>query len=351
MAGSSKFLSASLPPLTEAHIRKSVARGLFPPLSKLVRYAKSKGEVVQREQLKNYVQFYAHLAKLSSKRHTPRRFGSQSFPVYGTCFVDLAYMYPSWKGYNGGCVGFVIAVEASTAGMHVVPIRGKTKRDWAGALTSIIEDSHFSHVRTIISDFEPSLVSRAFRERMAEERDVSFVFLSRKSKSYMAEGMISWTKKAIAKATEMRRREGDPKFRNWVSLLPNIIKTFNERPARGTSFRRKDVDHVNFEKFLNEVFKTRDATMSRNTGTLDADSIGSRKWVSRLFRFSVGERVLVHRKAEGTSAITFFKPSSKGAFSETPRIIHQRVLKRTRDGKLLVPGKVRYIASSDSYVQ
>ena len=91
---------------------------------------------------------------------------------------------------------------------------------------------------------------------------------------------------------------------------------------------------------MNDLFKTDDASMLMNTrGSIDADSIASTKWLKRMFRFEKGEPVLINKKALASiSAEKFDKPSVKGAFAGEPKKIHQRLLKRTSDNAVVVPG-------------
>ena len=331
-------LTSAIPPKTEAFLRESVSKGTFPSLKELKKFARKKGEKVSTEDLANYAQFYVRVAKLSSKKPRPNRWASLGISHYGLVFVDLAYMYQRYKAFNGNHVGFVLGVEAMCHKLAVIPIKNKTKLEWKRAIHEMVDASVFDRVTTLASDQEPAILSRHFRKQLEAEKGVSVVFLTRKNKSFLAETYIHHVKKAIAKATEMRRMESDPDYRNWISLLPAIVKTFNNRYARGTSFKRKDVNASNFHDFLGEMLKTEDPTLLMHTRSIDADRLASRKWIARLFRFDLGQKVLVHRKAIGKTSELFTKPSERGSFSPSPKVIHKRVLKRTADSKFLIPG-------------
>lgn len=180
----------SLPPAVETYIQRNVGQGKFPSLKQLRRVAQSSGSSVTDAELRRYTKYFKHLAQIASKPRRRKGFMTSPLPLLGYVFIDLAFYRPEWKRFNKGKVGFVVAVDASTQQLACVAVKGKTKADWAEAVKAICDTSALSLVRTIVSDMEPALFSRHFRETLARERNVGFVFLKANSKAFLAESKI-----------------------------------------------------------------------------------------------------------------------------------------------------------------
>lgn len=255
-------------------------------------------------------------------------------------FVDLAFYRPEWKKFNNNMVGFVVGVEASTQQLAAVAVKSKKTQEWHRALISIADQSIIDGVKTMVSDQEPAIVSRNFRKNMMKQRGIQFQFLKRKEKSYLAEVMIRWVKTALSKVSE-ERKMGSVDHRRWVDALPNVVNSFNNRKARDTSTLRKNIDRSNYFNFLADVFKVSDPTMLMNSSTVDASNMFSSKWTNRFFRFEMGERVLVSKRASGlyNADQTFPKPSVHGAYLDKVYKVCRRVLKKNRDNSIMIPGE------------
>lgn len=255
-------------------------------------------------------------------------------------FVDLAFYRTEWKGYNNNMVGFVIGVEASTQQLAAVPVRSKKSSEWQRALLAIADESVIDGVRSVVSDQEPAIVSRNFRAEMMKKRGVRFFFLYRKEKSYLAEAMIRWLKTSLSKVSEERKSSGG-NHKRWIDVVPNVVASFNARKARNTKYMRKDIDRNNYFEFLSKVFKVADATLLLNSPTIDAKDLFSKKWTNRFFSYSMGERVLVSKRASGLYKADqkFPKPSVHGSYLDDVFQVCRRVLKKNRDNTILVPGK------------
>ena len=259
---------------------------------------------------------------------------------YGIVFIDLAFYKTEWKRHNGNNVGFVVGVEASTLQLSAVPVRSKKRDEWQRAVETIAEKSAISNVRCFVSDLEPAITSRNFRKEMRDKKGIVFHFLHKKSKSYLAECYIRWIKSALSKVCE-ERKSVNGSYKKWVEVLPQVVASFNQRKVRGTNYVRKDIDRDNYYDFLSKVFKVKDATLLLNAPTIKADKIFSKKWSNRFFRFKLGERVLVSKRASGlyNEDSAFPKPSVHGAFLKGVYVITERLLKKNLDWSMLVPGK------------
>ena len=345
MAPASRIDRNALPEALEAYIRKAVGRGDQPTENDLIRAAKRAGvRPPNRKVLSQYRLYYAHLANLASKRPTPREFATIAIPTLGVVFIDLAFIYPQWKGYNQGCGGFLVAVEASTQQLAAFPMKGKTSDDWRQAVLQVLDESVIPSVKTFVCDREPAVFSKHFRTRLRNERGVEITFLTRRHKSYRAESMIRWVKVALARTVAQRKANDDPNYRRWVETLPNVVKSFNNRKAHDTSFRRADIRTNNYHEYINELFQTSDATLLFNSGNLNADRLFSTKWLQKLFKFDVGDEVLVHRNATRQHGEVFAKASVRGSFLDAPARVVSRWLKRSLK-QFLVPGKYGRLAA------
>lgn len=290
------------------------------------------------KKLREYRLYYAHLANLTSRRARAREFATVPLPILGLVFIDLAFFKPRWSGHNGGHAAFLVAVEASTQQLAAFPMKGKTTDDWRKAVLQVLDESVIPSVKTFVCDREPAVFSKHFRTRLDRERGVDIKFLTRRHKSYRAESMIRWVKVALSKTVNQRLENGDPHYRRWTDTLPTVVKSFNRRPAHGTSFRRSDIRVSNYKAYLNELFQTKDASLLFNTGNLNADRLFSAKWLARLFKFDVGDEVLVHRSATRQHGEAFSKPSVEGSFQPQPARVQSRWLKRSLN-QFMVPGK------------
>lgn len=331
----------ALPEALEEYIRKAVGRGEQPSDQDLLKAAKKAGiPPPPRQKLRDYKLYYAHLANLTSRKARAREFATIPLPILGLVFIDLAFYRPQWAKHNGGHKGFLVAVEASTQQLAAFPMKGKTTDDWRKAVLQVLDESVIPSVKTFVCDREPAVFSKHFRTRLSRERGVDIKFLTRRHKSYRAESMIRWVKVALTKTVNQRVANGDPDFRGWADTLPAVVKSFNRRSAHGTSFRRSDIRLTNYHAYLNELFQTDDSSLLLNTGNLNADRLFSDRWLARLFKFKVGDEVLVHRSATRQHGEAFAKPSVEGSFRQRPARVQSRWLKRSLN-QFLVPGEWR----------
>ena len=119
----------------------------------------------------------------------PRHFMSIFPERLGSIYTDLGF-YPKEKGYNNGFGGFICFVDASTSATHVTLIRNKNKETCDKAIHDILLDSPFPQVNAIFCDFEPSLSSPHFRERMYKLFGLKVHLLSKSTQSHIAENRI-----------------------------------------------------------------------------------------------------------------------------------------------------------------
>ena len=139
--------------------------------------------------------------------------------------------------------------------------------------------------------------------------------------------------------------------KKWYRLLPQVIEGLNNRPARGTSFRRNDVTKNNFLDYMDELTSLKnggkkvDSTLTFNSRSIDFQSL-SKRHSSKLFAFPPDTEVIATKNslrtfAEGEKgAGSFSKASVEGAFSKRVYVVKQAKLRETAKGSL-VQGRTR----------
>jgi hypothetical protein len=131
----------------------------------------------------------------------------------------------------------------------------------------------------------------------------------------------------------MRARE-TPK--TWLDLLQPAVETHHGQAAEGSTLRRAETDDGNFQKYISERRSVEDATLSYNTESTGIRTFNGVEWGQRLFRFKVGERVLLSRIP--TSGI-MDKQSLKGRyFDNLVCLVTNAALRVCSSRDALVPG-------------
>ncbi len=238
--------------------------------------------------------------------------------------------------------GFILAVEMTTKQVAAVPIKSKGLEEVQEALTELIETSVLSRIRTLISDKESSILSRKFRQEIKKRHGTEVYYVSRRHKSFLAELYIAKIKTHLSMAVESNKAAGDPDYRNWTKLLPGVLANLNRKFVSGTKFRRNSVDETNFDEMLGQKHDMQDSSLMWNTRTISDSSIVSKKWKKRIFKFDVGQKVLVSKRALKSKDV-FEKPSVHGGYDAKACTVKARSLASTRSCSL-VPGTCHLIS-------
>lgn len=251
----------------------------------------------------------------------------------GVYFVDYGEFHKSWKGSNEGATGFLVAVENLTNKLFVLPTRGKDTKQWLESLAKFVELTR--QVAVICSDRD-SVASARFREKIKQDYGISWYFLKKGHKSYLAERYVGFVKSKLSQALEADPKSGTS--RRWVHLVDPLVKEYNNQLVPGTRFRRQAVVKENYSSFLSQLFKSPDYDLKisgRVLGDFAQDS-----WNRRAFKFDLGDRVRVGRKADWTDPASrdgFRKASMTGNFGARIFTVSSRQLRMTKDAKRLVP--------------
>lgn len=131
------------------------------------------------------------------------------------------------------------------------------------------------------------------------------------------------------------------KFR-WLDVLTQIITHNNNQLCPGSkTFKRNEIKPSNFLDYLDESKgEGKDFTMRMNSRSLSSSSMVSKEAVDLLFKFKVGDAVMIsrHGKKRGQH---FVKTTKSGAWDGQKMIVKESSLKPTSSG-LYNQGKFSY---------
>jgi len=246
----------------------------------------------------------------------------------GVYFMDYAEYQKSWGWHNKGCTGFLLAVENVTNRLFVHPCKTKETASWEEAIEKFIELTR--NVTTIFSDRDTVVTSRNFRARVMDKYNVNWYFLKKGSKAYLAERYIGFVKTKLSQALESREEE----TKNWIQFVDALVREYNTQKIEGTSYSRQAVDGSNFQHFLQQRFK-----MSDPETLFSGFKIGpfvNPQWNLAVFKFALGQKVLLARKANWREQSRgFSKYSTEGGFGSQEYTVSGRQLRQTAAKKFV----------------
>ena len=283
----------------------------------------------------------SHSSTANFGRTTPRKiFQSIGVPRAGEYQIDYGEFHKSWSHSNGGSTGFLVAVENFTNRLHVYPSKGKGTTEWLNSIARFVELSR--NVRTIYSDRDSVATSKNFRTELFEKYGIEWHFLRKGNKAFRAERYIGFvkTKLSQALASPAAKKFGEKK---WTVFVEPIVTRYNKEVIFGTSYSRQSVDPSNFDHFIGQLFFgksfSEDATLSYNG--FAAGPFATPRWNKKIFKFNLGDRVLVARKAnwkfDAEKLHSFRKISADGGFGKPVYTVSGRQLRLDKTRKCFVP--------------
>jgi hypothetical protein len=126
--------------------------------------------------------------------------------------------------------------------------------------------------------------------------------------------------------------------KRWVDYVPALVKEYNTTKIEGTSYTRQSVQPANFDHFLTQYLKTDQPELAFNSSA--AGPFQSASWNRAIFKFRVGQKVLLSKKAEWKSKHkyhAFTKYSVEGGFSDQTYTVSGMQLRKTKNMKDFVP--------------
>ncbi len=165
---------------------------------------------------------------------------------------------------------------------------------------------------------------------MKDRHGIRLRYLRSRSKAYLAERGIRTVKTTLQACMDTLETK------RWLELLPTCIAGLNSRKIPGTDYAPRDISGSNVAEYLRQRWGVADYHSLFNTATVNARRIGNERWLRRMFRFGLGDRVLVSLRTLGRRG-PFHKSSAAGNFGREPYVIVERYLATSRDLRA-VPG-------------
>lgn len=209
--------------------------------------------------------------------------------------------------------------------MAIEPVKSREQREFHRVIKRMVEVA-YDGIRLLISDRETALTSLSFMRKMKKDFNINFMFLKSRSKSFLAERGIRTAKEALSIACSMN------KSKKWTEFIEPFLKSYNSKRIKGTTYKRSSVNRNNYMDFLRQVLKADDASIFFNVSSFSDKSL-SGKNASKIWKFKVGEKVLLSQSADYTlDPKNFPKKSVTGAYpSGVIYEVTSRKLKTTSD--------------------
>ncbi len=319
----------------KAHYQKKLAKARVALTGEqLLAYAKAaKLKGVSRSEVYRFLREEAPGAGSFARRDKVKRY--QSFSVFkpGVFFIDYGEYNKHWAGSNQGATGFLLAVENLTNKLFVLPTRGKHTQQWLNSISRFVELTR--QVSTLYSDRDSVALSPSFRQEIQDKYGISWHFLKKGHKSFLAERYIGLVKTKLSQALSAGSGSSSKK---WVDLVEPLVREYNEQKIAGTSYKRQAISRENFNHFMSQLFGTQDFDL--RFSAFAVQPFQNQDWNRRIFKFQLGDRVRVSRKADWTdpeNRAGFKKVSMMGSYGSKIYTVSGRQLRADRSMKHYVP--------------
>lgn len=311
--------------ILKKHFLNNLRIGILLTANELRKFCQKRKLIVKEKLIRRIRRFWKFSAMFENPRSQPK-YMSASILKYGTLMCDIGFI-PAYKTNNQGYSAFLAVKEIVSGAIGALEIKNKTTKELFQAIANIIAKGPFKQVHTLVWDQESAITSSKFRDLLQNEYGVKVFFLKSRSKAYLAELAVAYIKKRIAMKVEASGNK------RWIgNILQNIIRHYNEQNVPGTKFKRGSITRKNTELFLRAKLKTKNPTLTFNASTLKPSSLRSSEWRDKLFKFQVGDEVLVLKKAKiyGNNEIddSYVKKKSKINDDPTYRPTNKSVSKK-----------------------
>lgn len=294
------------------------------------------------EQAYNFLRTHptGEIASLQAETSHPRRFQTIGVTKAGVFFIDYGEFHKSWSKNNNGCTGFLVAVENLSNRLFVHPTRGKNTRQWLDSIARFIELTR--DVKIIFSDRDSVATSPTFMKHVESKYGIRWKFLKKGNKSFLAERFVRYVKVKLSQALASASKSGFLKKR-WIDYVEELCKVYNQQKIPGTSYKRGGVSDSNFDDFAGQLFKSKTVDLDRYN-SFAAGPFQSEEWNKKAFKFQIGDKVLLLRKANwknrnsgGGGGTSFVKPSLDGSYGSNEYTVSGRQLRADRSFQTLIP--------------
>jgi hypothetical protein len=149
-------------------------------------------------------------------------------------------------------------------------------------------------------------------------------------KSFLAERFIGFLKKKLGQALALWGGQ------RWIEYLNETVKAYNNEVVPGTNFKRKNLNKKNFETFAKQLMK--EPELDTRFNAFKAGPFRHKAWNDLIFKFRLGQKVLLSRKADwSTRQQAFVKISELGGFGKKIFTISGRQLRANKRYDRYIP--------------
>lgn len=178
---------------------------------------------------------------------------------------------------------------------------------------------------------EASLGSAKFALKMKTRYNIPVFQEKSRNKAYMAESAIGHIKKRLYKEMDLKKKDKAPQPKNWIDVLPRVVKQWNSEFVPNTRIRRSDMTEKKYYKVLSEKMGVSDIEDLFNSASMPETQIPS-DLRDKIFRFEVGQCVLLASYVD-PDLTSKERANLKGArdfrFSPKKRYVAERKLRST----------------------
>jgi hypothetical protein len=342
---SSSSSSSDLDVLKQVFLSR-LGQGIVMTLKNLKDYARKRKLVVSSAQIQKIKRSWPYVAKFETMKRKPK-YMSASILKFGTLMIDIGFI-EDHKAYNKNISAFLVGKEIVSGCLGAVELRNKSSSAIYEGLQKMLNKKTFNQIHTIVMDREAAVKSEKFKRRLLSAYGISTHHIVSRNKAYLAENGIHYVKKQIGMKIAAT---GD---RRWIGpVLQTIVENYNNQKIPNTTFRRDGVTRRNTLKFLSQKYKLKYPSLLFNSATILGSDFKSKKWKKNIFRFDIGDKVLLAKKVyfkeelkkksrrngEDSAAFKpyarnkfltsaqFLKPSLTGGYSDRVYTIKSRYLK------------------------
>ena len=334
--------ASSLDQIEQYFVSKLKKTKIAPTANQLLAYAKeNKLSGIASADIYKYLRERVKHTAPHARPEKIRHFQTVGVPRPGMFFIDYAEFKKEWAWHNDGCTGFLVAVENSTNRLFVLPVKGKSTSQWEKSIETFVELTR--DVRILLSDRDSVVTSSKFQKEIENKYGIRWHLLRKGNKSYLAERYIGFVKTKLAQSLSYVSEEEGRQVKRWIDFVQPLCESYNNEKIPGTTYRRKTINKTNFYHFLGQqmgLVVGQDLELKFNT--FSVRSFVNKVWNKKIFKFQLGDKVRLARKANWKDADekhkgAFEKTSYRGYFGTNIYTVSSRQLRTTRKRDRLVP--------------
>ena len=321
-------------------------RGNHFSVAQLKKQVAKKGWRVNAREISSLARHWTVIAKFSQSKLRPKYFPTQMVFRPGLIQIDLGFIFQkerNWVRANKGYTSILLGLDTTTNKICVVPMKTRKSKAFLKALKEII--AYFPHVHRFLSDKERGIHTKKVTDVLKNKYGIPITFIDRRNKAYLAERAIAIVRQKLMKTLYARGFKPEP----WTDLVQKIVSKMNSSPVKGTSFSPNQIHGKNLVKFLDEKLG-RDSTYFTNLSSLDSRSVGDRRAREKLWKFKVGDAVLIasrlSKSYQRRVGRGYYKTTKHGSFLPEKHAIHRCKLRAALKPNVLVPGMCTILTKS-----